>query len=345
MINVERRKSAREQLTTFWNRTSMGCDQNVHWAVRTWYASDTLESHALVYRLYWNVWNGPLLLLDCTEKFIVLDIDDPKEFRTSVVSPYRYPVKSHTTKPAQYNTYDTTESSPFQYHLSSFGSPSRNEQATSVVMVDSTHSRPLIFGESSGKEIQWLVEKGGFSIVRKDDLHGHRLYRCCVFEKWKNARTSERYAKSQKVAQVLQGKKHGLFTRSPIVQPSTQRLLLSIPPSFPRRKTAIKKSGVKYSDITKASNKSKKLLRETSSWTNLLSSVYIMTNWSCSKARKYGVSEARVQRFETYIAHLQFRLAKSLVLHDLCVVYTKLVVSDCNTRASIIVIQREETRL
>lgn len=130
-----------------------------------------------MYRIDRDAWNCPFPLLHLIEEtYTALDNDAAKKFLKTVVKPYPYPLESQSATPIQTAAHDSTESFPAQEHITSTGSPSRNKQTASVLMADNIYSGPLHVRESKAKEIQGPAKRSGFSIVRNDEAHVHRVY-------------------------------------------------------------------------------------------------------------------------------------------------------------------------
>ena len=79
------------------------------------------------------------------------------------------------------------------------------------------------FRESRRKELEGLIEKGVFEVVKKSEVTG-RVFGSRFVDEMKNRGTPEEYPKSRMVVQAYDDKNHGLLTHAPTVRRSSQRL-------------------------------------------------------------------------------------------------------------------------
>lgn len=309
-----------------------------------------LGSHVLVYRTHKDRWEGPFALLGLeAETCTILCPDGPKEFRTTVVKPYKYPVatESPSESPDSPVSQDTPEPTAYltfssdcydENEIEGWCRDIRDVQDSSVFIGEINSSRANQFKRSREKEVMGLLEKGVFEPVPKSAAHGHRVYGSRFVDDIKNEGTSNAFEKSRLVVQAFNDRGHGLLTYSPTVQRSSQRMLFCMA-------AMCKNWTVMLRDVVQA---------YTQSETPLTRPIYVrpVAEFGLSddmlllvKQPLYGVPEAGLFWFHTYHEHHTSELGLCPSSHDLCLLYTpKAITRDASSSpAAMTCLQTDDT--
>lgn len=311
-----------------------------------------LGSHVLVYRIANCSWAGPYKLLNRDgETCTLLTNDGPKSFRTTACKPYHvdpdaspnpsigtkvevfwpkdkkyYPgtISEYFTDSNKYKIkYDDGEIEILDLKKENWRIISNeNTPAANIASIRSylsaLHASSVPtneFTNSRKKELDGLLAQGVFLPVPKSESYGHRIFGCRFVDKIKNTGTPEAYAKSRLVVQGYNDKADGLLTHAPTVQRSSQKLLFALAPSFPTWKVATRDVTQAYTQST--SPLSRKIFVRAPKELELPDDMVLSL-----QCPLYGVPEAGVHWFWTYLKHHKEKLGMRSAAHDMCLLYT-----------------------
>jgi hypothetical protein len=201
-----------------------------------------INSDVLVWRTNTNGdrWTGPYKLLKIEGETCRIQLPSgPTTFRTTVVKPYL----TDSQQDSQQNGDHSEDQSPCEStDLPDRRNPARNRQlparyrddladtdANITFSIDTTPFMPD-FSASRQKELNDLIEKGVFEIVRTTDVpKGSRIFNSRFVDLIKHIGTDKAFEKSRLVVQAYndEGKKE-VLTQAPTLQRVSQRIVLSI---------------------------------------------------------------------------------------------------------------------
>ncbi len=314
--------------------------------------STPIGAHALVYRLHKDKWEGPYTLLDRQDENCTVLLPQPSGptlFRSTVVKPYfaSSPDGNHTTTlndttnvttgtgnneggveegraaensllgPAAYFSLVMPSDAATASSHSDLHNVAELEDFLQIVKCNTAAVAGNVrrFDSSRKKELLGLAEKGTFSIVPASTAEGHRIFGSRFVDTVKNEGTPDAFEKSRLVVQAFNDNKHGFLTHSPTVQRSSQRLLLAVHAMDPSLQIFTR-------DVTQA---------YTQSSTRINRPIFVRAppelGLSDDKILQinspfYGIPEAGVHWFTTYLKHHVEKLGMTSSSHDLCLLYT-----------------------
>ena len=244
-----------------------------------------IRSDVLVQRIYEKAWTGPYKLISVNSETATIEINGRStSFRTTAVKPYLQ--SDATDDPTDNVTDDLTDDTTDDTIADYTDDPAPAADATDDVTDDSTiivqtetavqpkrrRSRPrkhpiaafattptklpaditlqkLPFQESCQKEINGLFAHGVFEVVDIADLLADsQVFRSRFVDEVKFASIDKAYEKSRFVVQGYNDEgKSQILTQAPTIQRASQRIFLSLAPSF--RQKGMK---VYFRDISQA---------------------------------------------------------------------------------------------
>lgn len=285
--------------------------------------SAPLGSLVLVYRIVRCKWDGPYKLLNRQGETCTLMLPEgPRQYRTTVCKPYHPPLPTPTQQESSGNE---TSSPPnpiahVNMCMTYRGELDKSNEFTDDELIEaflkeSKETNSSRFEQSRMKELKGLIEKGVFLPVPKSEAANHRLFGTRFVDIVKHPGTPQAYEKSRLVVQGYNDDADGLLTHSPTVQRSSQRLLLALAPSFPDWTIASR-------DVKQAYTQSKQPLSRP---------IFVkppkefgLTSETILKVQcpLYGIPEAGISWFWTYVRHHRELLHMKSADHDMCLLYT-----------------------
>jgi Reverse transcriptase (RNA-dependent DNA polymerase) len=331
-----------------------------------------IGSDVLVWRIHEKAWTGPHKLSSIDNETATVEVNGrPTPFRTTAVKPYLQPDEATadaTVDPADEATNDPTdeamddgptdepapmidditddptivvqpESITPEQPRRGRGRPRKHPEVVSINLTN--QARPDItlqkppFQESRQKEINGLFDHGVFEVVDVSDLPADsQVFRSRFVDEIKFAGTDKAYEKSRFVVQGYNDEgKSQILTQAPTIQRASQRLLLSLAPSFRQKGMRIY-----LRDISQA---------YTQSTTPLARNVFIKPpadlGYPESKLLRvvqplYGLAEAGTHWFNTYHRHHCEKLNMASSTFDPC-----LLVEASNPTKGVIGMQTDDT--
>ena len=153
-------------------------------------------------------------------------------------------------------------------------------------------------------------------MVPKSEVHGQRIFGLRFVDTIKNQGTPQAYSKSRLVVQGYNDDAEGLLTYAPTVQRASMRLLLALAPSVPSSWKIISR------DVTQAYTQSKIPLSR-NIYANPPKELCLSDEMVLKiQTPLYGLPEAGLHWFTTYLKHFREKLGMVSAKHDYCLLFT-----------------------
>ncbi|TQN64414.1 hypothetical protein CSHISOI_11408, partial [Colletotrichum shisoi] len=196
-------------------------------------------------------WMGPYRLIDVSNETCVIDINGPREFRSTVVKPFHKEDSSdnevkvdETNQVTEKDLRDIERSRVVveipQHDRDPDRTPSTfmtTKEATDYDLAVKLRKTGIItepgdpFEESTRKEVDNLIDRGVFDFIPFDPAKhmGIRIFKSKIIHEVKDKTTDKAYEKSRLVIQgYADDGKWAILTQSPTIQRSSQRLLIAL---------------------------------------------------------------------------------------------------------------------
>lgn len=213
----------------------------------------------LVWRIHKKKRTGPYKLLDVNNETVTIQLPHgPTQFKSTSVKPYN---KETATLLDETNVDNSSEvnlprRNPERNRQLSqrFRQQEENKFSTFTIATNTTLTmqKSSNFVDSRRKEMEGLLENGGFEIISEQDIpKGALIFKTRFVDKIKHNSTPDAYHKSCLIFQAYNDdNKHNILTQAPTIQRVSQRILLCCATLITNAKVALRDISQAYTQST-----------------------------------------------------------------------------------------------
>ena len=298
-----------------------------------------IGSPVLVWRTHQKKWTGPYKLLATSRETCTVELSNgPTDFRITIVKPYlketdtpiESPESPEQESPQSDDTQhenddnqdhqDPPQDAPLRHNPPQRQhAPARFRNSPDItVYISKSMPQPPSpnFQASRQKELNGLLEKGVFEIIKTEDIPaGARIFGSRFVDQIKNEGTEKAFEKSRLVVQAFNdSEKHGILTQAPTIQRASQRLIIALALAIPQLSLYLR-------DITQAYTQSR---------SELARDIFILAPAEMGLSSRtilrvilplYGIAESGTHWFQTYHKHHVEKLGITPSTFDTCLLF------------------------